>query len=549
MQPICGQHSKLSIQSWGRALLGSKLKLVSLLVYTGWFRSAPGVLQFLLDKQPPGFPLTPMPLWQLLCEYTLLQRAACVSQRLLDMPPAVAAATAAAGKLPPLPMPILSSLHDILALNQAYMAHFAPRVLREGDDAEPVAPTSNAKMFIFEKMMVETLVNTRYNILLTLGVQVDSAAVVREPFAKQLEEQLWLSPAAADANLAQLAAWCQHHFNQYNNKQQQQLKEGRMGKGGKQKQRNRGSRSKSACNSSSSSSSTKNESSNNSNFAAFNFASASSWSELQVLPDHEQVAVAGGKLAVAAHLWRVARVHKRMTAVELRNEYFAPAVLLKKSLAPELGLREGQEEPMPGDVRLSGRPAAAIAAMQLCLQALAFIGMEVEAAAAAGTGESRAGAEDSSRLSNLMQLIGYSQSAGLGLETMLQLLFAQVKAADGATRRAFLSARGGYALQVLWLVMKGAVQHKQQHQRPQQQQQGEVSEVVEIMPRIMSRICRAADGDMHVKDGKHRNCPWEDCQLWGSEADLFRCTCWDVGVGCYELRGMPESQLPDLCLA
>ena len=495
------KYSKLSFQAWDRALLESKLKLVCLLAYTGWYRSAPGVLQFLLDKQPPGFPLTPMPLWQLLCDYTQLQQAACVS-RLLGMPSAAAAAIAAAGKPPPLPMPILSSMQDILALNEAYMAHFAPHVLREGEAAEPVMPpTSNANMFIFEKTMVETLVNIRYSMLLTLGGQVDSASVVREPLAKQLEEQLWLSPAVADASLAQLGAWCQHHFNQHSNKQQQQPKQGKMGKGGKEKQRNCGSRSKSACNNGSSSSSTKNESSSNSNFAAFNFASASSWSDLQVLPDHEQVAVTGGKLAVAAHLWRVARVHKRMTPVELLKECFVPAVLLRKSLAPELGLQEGEGEPMPGDVRLSSRPAAAATAMQLCLQALVFKGMEVEAAAAAGTGES-------SRVSNLVHLIGYSQSAALGLDNMLQLLLAQVMAADGATRRAFLSARGGYALQVLWLVLRGAVQHKQQHQRPQQQQQQvEVSEVVEIVPRIMSRICRAADrGMIHVKDGKHRSC-------------------------------------------
>ena len=461
------------------------------------------MLQFLLDKQPPGFPLTPMPLWQLLCQYTLLHNAACVAQQTLGMSPA--AALAAAGSPPPLPMPILSSMQDILALNQAYMAHFAPRVPREGEAAEPVMPpTSSTKVFKLEKMMVETLVNARYTILLTLGMRVDGTSGPREPLAKQLEEQLWLSPAVADASLAQLAAWCQHHFNQHSNNQQQQPKQGKMGKG-KQKQRNCGSHSKSACNNngSSSSSSTKDESSSNSNFATFNFPSASSWSELQVLPDHEQVAVAGGNLAVAAHLWRVARVHKRMTAVELRNEFFLPAGLLKKSLAPALGLQEGEGDPMPGDVRLSSRPAAAATAMQLSLQALAFKGMEVEAAAPAGTGESRAGAGDSSIWSTFTQLVGYSLSGTLGLDIMLQLLFTQVIAADGATRRAFLSARGGYALQVLWLVMRYANQHEEQHQQLRRQQQGQVSEVVELVPRIMSRVCRAADGDMiHVRDGK-----------------------------------------------
>jgi hypothetical protein len=183
------------------------------------------------------------------------------------------------------------------------------------------------------------------------------SGVATEPSAKQLEEQLWLSPSLADASLAQLSAWCHYHYHQHSNKQQQE--QGNKGKVCKQKQKRRdsgrtrlGSRTRSPELSSSSSSSSK--------VGTAKITSASSWSELKVLPDHEQVAVAGGQAAVAAHLWRLAQVNTYKTPTELQMEDVCAATLLVKSLLPMFGLQEGEEEPLLGDVRLSRRPAATL---------------------------------------------------------------------------------------------------------------------------------------------------------------------------------------------
>jgi hypothetical protein len=441
------------------------------------------VLQFLLDERPTGFPLNPMPLWQLVCDYILLHNIDSFGPN--SPTPAAAIPNA---KLPPLPVSLLSPMLDILALNQAYMGHFAPSAPREGQAAEPVLPSGSFRRLSPHKAMVDTLVNTRYSILLLLSSK--SSVKTTEPYLKQLKEQLWLSPALVDASLAQLAAWCQHHYLQHSHKQEQ-------GKGKepgevckqKQKLQKQGGTSSSKKSSGSGSpevgSGSKKSSSSSSKVDAFKFASASSWSDLKVLPDHEQVAVAGGQAAVAAHLGRLTQVHKRLNLGELPLEVLPAAILLERSLLPGVGLQEGEKEPLPGDVRLSRRPAATITALQLALQGVACKGLQVEAALA-GVRESG----DSSMRRNSVWQAGKSPSSALGMDAMIQLLYTQFAAADGATRGAFVAARGGYALQVMWLVLKVAME-QQQHQPHQQ----EVSEVAALVAGTMLQLFRGPDGD------------------------------------------------------
>jgi hypothetical protein len=445
------------------------------------------VLQFFLEKKPTGFPLNPMPLWQLVCDYILLHNIDCFDATVLgiDRFPTPAAAMKNA-RPSPVPVSLLSPMQDILALNQAYMAHFAPSIPREGQAAEPVLPSGSFRRLSLNKALVETLVNTRYSILLVLSAK--TLAKTTEPYLKQLEQQLRLSPALVDASLAQLAAWCQYHYFQHSNKQQQEERNEKevIQKQKLQKQGGTGSSKKS-----SRTRSVEVGSSSSSLVDAFKSARASSWSELQVLPDHEEVAVAGGQAAVAAHLWRLARVHKRLNFGQLQLEVLTPATLLKRSLLPDIGLQEGEEEPLPGDVRLCRRPAATLTALQLALQGVACIGIAVEATLA-GVGESRG---TSSRWLNVVQEAGYSLSSALGMDPMVDLLHSQFKAADGATRRAFLAARGGYALQVMWLVMKVAVAEQQQREQQQQPHQQEVSEVAPLVAGTMCQMFRGPDGD------------------------------------------------------
>jgi hypothetical protein len=340
------------------------------------------------------------------------------------------------------------------------------------------------------KAMVETLVNARYGIMLLLSCKTLNKTA--EPHFKQLEEQLWLSPALVDASLAQLAAWCQYHYFQHSNKQQQeQGKEGEVCKQ-KLKLQKQGGTGSSHKSSRTRSPGLGSSSSNSIKVADFHFASASSWSELQVLPDHEQVVVAGGQAAVAAHLWRLARVHERMPLSELLMELLSAAKTLRWSLLPGVGLQEGEKEPLPGDVRLSRRPAATNTALQLALEGVACKGIQVEAALA-GLRES----VDSSRRLNLVWQAGSSPSSALGMDAMIQLLYQQFKAADSPTRRSFLAARGGYVLQVMWLVTKMAVEQQQQRELEQQQQphQQDASDLAVHVATIMFQVSRGPDGE------------------------------------------------------
>jgi hypothetical protein len=397
-------------------------------------------------------------------------------------------------------------MQDLLAINQTYMAHFAPRdpgsVPREGPAAEPVLPSGSSRSLPLNTAMVETLVNTRYSIILLLSFK--SLVDTTEPYFKQLEEQVWLSPALADASLAQLAAWCQYHYFQHTDKQQQQEQvQGREGEVCKQKQKlqkqgGTDSSKKSSGTSSTgvgSSSSSRRTSSSSSKVATFKFTSASSWSELKVPPDHEQAAVAGGQAAVAAHLWRLARVRKGLTPTELQMEVLCAAMVLRRSLLPEVGLQEGEKEPLPGDVRLSRRPAATVTALQLAVEGLACQGIELEAIRAGV----RASMDGSSQL-DLVWQTACSPSGVLGIKRLVDLLLKQVEAADVVTRRAFLAARGEYALQVLWLLMKMAVEEQQQWEQQQQQQQQphQVSALAALVPGIMCQMVRATDGDKNL---------------------------------------------------
>jgi hypothetical protein len=441
------------------------------------------VLQFLLDKQPAGFPLTPTPLWQLVYHYLILYNT-CLGQTLENQQSSTV--TEANVRRPPLPVFLIGPMQDILAVNQAYMAHFAPNIPREGQAAEPVLPSGSSIAARLNIWMMEKLVNARCTILLILCM---CSGETTEHSAMQLKEQLWLSPALADASLAQLAAWCQHHYFQHSNKQQQE--EGKEGEVCKQKQKQKKRDSSSSKKGSRNRSPEVGSSSSTSNVAAFKFASASSWSELKVLPDHEQVAVAGGQAAVAAHLWRLTQLHDCMTPSEVQMDYACGAAFLMKSLMPGVGLHEGEKEPLPGDVRLSKRPAATVTALQLALQGVACKGIELEAAVAGR----REGVDTNI---NLVQKIDISPSSTSWIRFMVDLLHKQVGAADEATRRAFLAARGGYALQVMWLVMKEAVREQQQQQRGQQQQpnhQEAVSGLTDSVPGIMCLMFRGADGE------------------------------------------------------
>jgi hypothetical protein len=329
-------------------------------------------------------------------------------------------------------------------------------------------------------MMVENLVNTRYCILVLVAKMLIKTTL---PSAKQLQEQLWLSPALVDASLAQLAAWCQYNYFQHIKKQQQEHRK-EPGEVCKQNQKQKKGGTSSSLKSSTRRPELGSSSSSSSKVAAFKLASASSWSELKVLPDHEQVAVAGGQAAVAAHLWRLAQVHDRLNPDELQSEGVCAAILLASSLLPEIGILEGDKELPPGDVRLSRRPAATIAALQLALQGIACKGIELEAAVA-GSSDYAAGASCCSRLWG-----------------MVQLLLKQVRAADRATRRAFVAARGGYMLQVMWLVMKMAVEEQQkrgQQQQPHQQEPG-TDLVTDLVPEIMCLMFRAQDGEKFLLD-------------------------------------------------
>jgi hypothetical protein len=103
--------------------------------------------------------------------------------------------------------------------------------------------------------------------------------------------------------------------------------------------------------------------------------------------------------------------------------------------------------------------------LQLTLQGVACKGIYFEGAVA-GSGENVHSSMD------LMEETDSSSSATMWIQTMVDLLLKQTAAADGATRRAFLAARGGYMLQVMWLVMKMVVEEQQQREQQQLHEQG-----------------------------------------------------------------------------
>ena len=273
-----------------------------------------------------------------------------------------------------------------------------------------------------------------------------------------LKHRFYSSPALADAALGVLTSYCHHYHHQYVTKQQQHGQGSGTPlsrSGGKQKQQQgKGSSKKKGRKVLGSTSSNTPSSSSSSSSAAI--AAASSLTDLPLPADHARVAVAGGVTTISFHLRRLepnaSRFRHLPDTTTVTSAPSAQQPLLAVSYAKELFhydahynahmrclknhlMRHVAASPYgeawdpqalsPGHPQLSTLLPASAASLSLILEGIALT------AVAKGC-----------------------DAIDEGLEALRWALYA----ANDATRREFLAARGALLLQVLWMVCKGCVE-------------------------------------------------------------------------------------------